>query len=346
MKEDNEEFEEVEDNYLDNDNGQNKNDLSEKLHITRTNSEKEMKKKEEGKQLEDLEKLEIADERQHLLDIFDDLKDNIEEKNEESLEEIYKEILEDKEKKNKKVKKNINSVLLCFMYYFIAPLFSIFNLVGIFQIISIMKIVFLIFKNAFKFYYQFHFKDKTDEFVYDQTVNFKKIFYHNSYNEIVDFNLVMISAFIGNILLKSCGFYITSIIFLFINLAGILIIFGSEFLNNEKIFENEKGEIIPDFSIFQILILLLCLLILYIGAGGSALLSQLILNDGFSKIKTHLLKKRLKQIQLAVYRIRKYYNKNKNDINNTESEENNTEEKKQIKVRRMMKALMNMKNKL
>ena len=212
------------------------------------------------------------------------------------------------------------------MYYLIAPLFSIINLIGIFQIKSIMKIVLLIFKNVIKFYYQFHFKDKTDDFSHEKHVNFYAIFYNNSYNEIVDFNLVMISGFIGNIILKSTGFYITSIIFLFINLGGVLLIFTSEFLKNEKIFENENGEIIPDFKISQILFLLFCYIIFYIGAGGSALLSQMLLNDRFSKLKTYLLKIKLETIELNVYHIRKNFKKLQMNIKNNEKIQNNNSE--------------------
>ena len=93
-----------------------------------------------------------------------------------------------------------------------------------------MKVVLLTLKNVLKFYFQFQFKGKTDEFIYDNVINLKKIFYNNSYNEIVDFNLVMISGFIGNILLKSTGFYITTIIFVIINIGGILLLSACEFL--------------------------------------------------------------------------------------------------------------------
>ena len=262
-------------------------------------------------------KQDMFDEKQHLIDVFENLKDNIKQNKEESLEEIYMDILKTQEKKNKKIKKNISGFFICFMYYFIAPLFSIFNLMGVFQIISIMKVVSFIFKNVIKFFYQFHFTEKTDEFIYEKQINFKKIFYQNSYNEMVDFNLVMISGFIGNLILKSTGFYVTSIIFLVINSIGIVIIFSSDFLNNEKVFENEKGEIIPNFSIAQVLILLFCLIIIFIGAGGSALLSQIILNDRFFKLKTYLFKIKLKKIELFAYRLRKNFNKNEFDINNS-----------------------------
>ena len=226
-------------------------------------------------------------------------------------------ILKAQEKKNKKIKKDISGFLICFMYYLITPLFSIFNLMGVFQIISIMKIVSLIFKNVIKFFYQYHFTEKTDKFIYDKQINFKKIFYQNSYNEMVDFNLVMISGFIGNLILKSTGFYVTSIIFLVINSIGIVIIFSSDFLNKEKVFENEKGEIIPNFSMAQVLILLFCLIIIFIGAGGSALLSQIILNDRFFKLKTYLFKIKLKKIELFAYRLRKNFNKKEFEINNS-----------------------------
>ena len=302
-----------------NDKEEKIDDLSISHKTEESDIEENIKKSnEEQKQIEkDIIHQDMLDEKQHLIDIFDDLKDNIQQNEEESLEEIYMDILKTQEKKNKKIKKDISGLLICFMYYFIAPLFSIFNLMGVFQIISIMKVVSLIFKNVIKFFYQYHFTDKTDEFIYDKQINFKKIFYKNSYNAIVDFNLVMISGFIGTLILKSTGFYITSIIFLVINSIGIVIIFSSDFLNNEKVFENEKGEIIPNFTIAQVLILLFCLIILFIGAGGSALLSQIILNDRFFKLKTYLFKIKLKKIELFAYRLRKNFKKKEFEINNS-----------------------------
>lgn len=49
----------------------------------------------------------MFDEKQHLIDVFENLKDNIKQNKEESLEEIYMDILKTQEKKNKKIKKNI-----------------------------------------------------------------------------------------------------------------------------------------------------------------------------------------------------------------------------------------------
>jgi len=270
------------------------------------NEENIEKSNEEQKQIEnDSIKQNMLDEKQHLIDIFDDLKDNIYQNEEESLEEIYMNILKAQEKKNKKIKKDISGFLICFMFYFIAPLFSIFNLMGVFQIISNMKVVSLIFKNVIKFFYQYHFTEKTNNFIYDKQINFKKIFYKNSYNEIVDFNLVMISGFIGTLILKSTGFFITSIIFLIINSIGIVIIFSSDFLNNEKVFENYKGEIIPNFSIAQVLIILFFLIILFIVTRGFALISQIILNDRFFKLKTYLFKIKLKKLNYLLIDLEK-----------------------------------------
>ena len=115
----------------------------------------------------------------------------------------------------------------------------------------------------------------------------------------------MISGFIGTLILKSTGFFITSIIFLIINSIGIVIIFSSDFLNNEKVFENYKGEIIPNFSIAQVLIILFFLIILFIVTRGSALISQIILNDRFFKLKTYLFKIKLKKLNYLLIDLEK-----------------------------------------
>ena len=159
-----------------NDKEEKIDDLSISHKTEESDIEENIKKSnEEQKQIEkDIIHQDMLDEKQHLIDIFDDLKDNIQQNEEESLEEIYMDILKTQEKKNKKIKKDISGLLICFMYYFIAPLFSIFNLMGVFQIISIMKVVSLIFKNVIKFFYQYHFTEKTDKFIYDKQINFKK----------------------------------------------------------------------------------------------------------------------------------------------------------------------------
>ena len=123
MKEDNKEFEE-EDLSDDNDRIEIKNDFSdnlpknidiiwEKLNKEWGDQKKLLEQIEQHKK--DLERQEISDEKQHLIDIFEDLKDNIEDKSEESLVEIYKDILEAQETKNKTVKKQMNNFLLCIM---------------------------------------------------------------------------------------------------------------------------------------------------------------------------------------------------------------------------------------
>ena len=307
-----------------------------KINIIEDNNEiinKENKKVfiDEEKELLAKKREEILDEKQRLINILDDIQDKLEEKRDKGIDEIYEEIIDNTEKKSKKLRIK-NGFLLIIMFYIIGPIFSIFNLIGIFQTISIMKVIWIIFKNMIKFFFQYQFKEKTDEFNYDETINFNLILYNNSRNEIADFNLVMITGFIGSIIFKYTGFYITSIIFLIVNSAGIIMILSCEFIKNKDIFKNDKGEIVPDFSVPQILYIFGCFLILFIGCGGSALLSQYILNEGFSKLKTYMLKIQLERIQLNAYYIRKYYNenlkKNNEETNNYDDDEINNSNKK------------------
>ena len=133
----------------------------------------------------------------------------------------------------------------------------------------------------------------------------------------------MITGFIGNIIFKSVGFYITSIIFLFINLGGILMILNCEFIKTQEIFKNENDEVVLEFKISQILYFLACYIIFFIGSGGPALLSQFILNDSFSKLKTYMLKNQLEIISRNVYYIRKYFKESQNLKNNNNNEKIN-----------------------
>ena len=90
-----------------NDKEEKIDDLSISHKTEESDIEENIKKSnEEQKQIEkDIIHQDMLDEKQHLIDIFDDLKDNIQQNEEENLEEIHMDILKTQEKKNKKIKK-------------------------------------------------------------------------------------------------------------------------------------------------------------------------------------------------------------------------------------------------
>ena len=113
--------------------------------------------------------------------------------------------------------------------------------------------------------------------VYD----FFNYFYNSIMNETFDFNLLMITAFLGNLLLKSRGFKISSSILCLFNF-GVLF-----WLPNLNFKFNEDG--VFDYNFIKILSILVLYIILLIGVGASALLSQQILIDSHLKYQKYII---------------------------------------------------------
>ena len=212
-----------------------------------------------------------------LVKILRRLKKQLKEKN--SINEAYGDYLNDEDIIKRSIKTDCNEWLLRFMFYIIAPLFTIINLIGIFQIISVQKAVLALFTSSLECYF---FSSKHEQIKKDYVkvipFEFFHFIYEESKKESIDFNLTMLMSFLGNMLLKSCGFIISSILFFLINFLSffILIIFSyDDYADKEKL----------QYNIFKIVVLGICFLILFTGVGASALLSQKILIDSFSKYK-------------------------------------------------------------
>ena len=110
---------------------------------------------------------------------------------------------------------------------------------------------------------------------FNEQYNFYNLFFEDTKMETFDFNLMMLSAFLGDILLKSRGFRISISVFAFLNLGSIFLILNFSFYEYEIPYN--------DYTIFQMLFLLLSWLLLFIGVGASALLSQKIIIDSNNK---------------------------------------------------------------
>ena len=219
-------------------------------------------------------------EKNELLKILNRLKSDLDSEKYDSLGQIYEQYLNNEDITKRNIKPSTTRSALIFMYYIISPLFSIINLIGIFESISIMKIIFQIIKNAVVNYYiaLMNEEENITKFSvndFNEQYNFYNLFFEDTKMETFDFNLMMLSAFLGDILLKSRGFRISISVFAFLILGAIFLILNFSFYEYEIPYN--------DYTIFQMLFLLLSWLLLFIGVGASALLSQKIIIDSNNK---------------------------------------------------------------
>ena len=253
----------------------------------------EDKDDENVKLISDTEK----EEKNHLINILKRLENDLEKNNNESINDVYEEYLDNDNIIKRNIKANTKNCIIYFMYYFISPAFAIINLIGIYQVITIMNVLMALLKNLIYEYYKRYFDDNYES---KEDLNYYSLFYKNSFTEIFDFNLTMIFDFLGIIVLKSRGFRIASIIFMMINLVSLFLIASFNYSNFD--FENRKS------SILQILYLLLCYILLFIGVGSSALLSEQILIDSDEKYNKYLIELEKKELEKEEKSDNKYIN--------------------------------------
>ena len=267
----------------------------------------ENKDDENVKLISDSEK----EEKKHLINILKRLETDLEKNNNESINDVYEEYLNNDDITKRNIKKNTKISIIYFMYYFISPAFAIINLIGIYQVMTIMNVLMVVLKNLITEYFKKYFDDNYKP---HEDLNYYNIFYKNSYTEIFEFNLTMIFDFLGIIVLKSRGFRIASIIFLMINLVSLFLIASFDFSN----FDFEKRKM----SVLQILYLLLCYILLFVGVGSSALLSEQILIDSDEKYNKYLNELEKKELEKEEKSDNIYIN----NITNIEDEEDELKE--------------------
>ena len=102
--------------------------------------------------------------------------------------------------------------------------------------------------------------------------SFYEIYINKNFNQILDINLMMITSFIGIILMQYKGFRFTTFFVVFFNSIAIYLLTIFDFLDN-----NGEAEFL------QIIFLIGLYLIMLISTGGSALLSHQIIIDGLRK---------------------------------------------------------------
>ena len=106
--------------------------------------------------------------------------------------------------------------------------------------------------------------------------NYYEIFFDKINTLNLSFDLMMIMNWFGDRLLDCCRFIPTCIFFMIINFGYFVMLFNFDFLEYT---ENNK------YSIWKFLQLIACYLILFIGMGGSSLLSQKLFIEFFNKYK-------------------------------------------------------------
>ena len=150
-----------------------------------------------------------------------------------------------------------------------------------------MNVIFQIFKNSLYNYYKY-LMNKSSEIEkmslkdYMNQYEYYEMFYKDVKKETFDFNLMMFMAFLGDALLISRGFRISISVFSAINIGAIFLIFNFKFGDYNR--DNNT------YTIFGMLYLLLTWLLLFIGVGASALLSQQIMIDSNYKYDDYITK--------------------------------------------------------
>ena len=236
----------------------------------------------------------FQNEKLRLVTVLDNLSNNLKKTNKQDLSDIYIDYLKNESISKRKIKDDLSNCSLIIMFYIIAPLLTVINLIGIFQIKTIMDELFGILKNVIVMYFTYeeskneenknitdysylsNYTNVTNNFD-NNTYNFYKSLYFQAYDRTINFDLIMIMNFLGFMALKSRGFSMSTIIFLVINILGLFMAYNFDFDSYDE--ETKK------FSFSKILYLIGCFAILYIGVGASTLLSQQILVDSYDKLE-------------------------------------------------------------
>ena len=224
-------------------------------------------------------------EKKGLERIVNRLKTDLDSDKYETLNQIYDNYINVEDLSKKIIKPNTKRCSLMIMFYLISPIFGIITLIGIFESIAITKIMFQVFGNSFSNFFDSLRKapDEIKKFSIDdfnKKYNFYYMFFENVKKESYDFNLMMFFSFLGDLTLNSCNFQISIFIFGLISSFGITDILVFSFLDYDI---NDNT-----FPFIKILFLFIIWLILFIGVGASALLSQQIIIDSNTKYNIYL----------------------------------------------------------
>ena len=288
------------------------NQLLEEIIKVENKKEENMLKR---KQTEN-EKIALLSEKEGLKRILRVIQDDLN-LDEENLEETYKPYLNNEDMTKRVIKDDTGRCTLIFMYYIISPLFSVINLMGIFESLLMMKILLEVLKNSIiSFYYSLVKKAEEIEYYsfydFNTKYNYYYMFFDDAKKDSFDFNLMIFTAFLGDLLLQSRGFRVSTFIFTLINIGSIFLILSFSFIDYDP--TNNT------YNIFKILYLILGYILLLIGAGASALLSQKIIIDSNMKYNDYIIKLNDKSLELIEEQ------KMKNEIKREEKEQEKQQE--------------------
>lgn len=161
-----------------------------------------------------------------------------------------------------------------------------------------MNALFELLKSSVNIYYNCNFKSNCNITMNNNQTNvfdFYDYYYRYSMNEMIDFNLMMITGFISNLLIQWKGFKLTPGVLSAFNFGAIFWLLNFDF--------NFGTEGVFDYDFVKILNLLVIYILFLCGIGGSALLSHQILVESHFKYKDYL----IKQIEVKLEEEKKKY---------------------------------------
>ena len=260
----------------------------------------------ENKDLDEFEKIDIHNESIKLLpkskgnqekiklvNFIKDLEKNLDEgKNKDlSFNEIYEKYYDNQFITKSTIKNNIDQYCFSFGFLCIGTIFGIIHLIGIYLIKSILNALFNLVIESIKQYLYCNIKSNciitisnNETSVFD----FINYYYKFTMTETIDFNLMLVSGVFGILLLNWKGFRISSFILCPFIVGPVIWI-----LNLQYDFK-EKNHF--DYGFFKILSLILIYILLYIGIGALALISQQILIETYLKYKNKYIAKIKEQL--------------------------------------------------
>lgn len=226
------------------------------------------------------------DEKLHLQKILNRLEEELDKSGKKKINSVYKKYIINEELTNKKIRKSASQCFLCLAFQLFLPLLEIINLIGIFIGISILNTMTSVLFNSVTSYSWFQLGG-------EYHLNFYKELYEDSINQSIDFDVMFFMNFLGDMLLKSRGFVFSSTVFLVINWLCFLWIYNFTFKDNieEELEYTEQKKEVETYTLFNILYILGFFLLLFVGVGGSTMLSQQILVDSFEKLNIFSSKK-------------------------------------------------------
>ena len=273
-------------------------------------------------------------EKYELISVLNQLQTELhsQDNNSKNINEVYEKYLNNEDMKKREIKEGTSTFILNFVIYALAPILSIIFLIGTFQLISILNSMSDLLKESTVAYYKCNFAfnrtcnisletDENDNSTKKNVFDFYNYLYDQSVQETIDFNLMMLTGFIGDSAFKSLGFRKSAFVLGLINF-GSLIWLGTFDIKL-------KNNIEFDYSFAKLICILLCYLLIYIGVGGSALLSHKIIIDIHYIYKEFKISKKMEKERrnksIHLRELEKY-----TSINN-EDTENNNEDSNEIK---------------